>query len=135
LPWRCMWNGCTDPRFLYCSTSCRQVVRSTSLLLTLGERAPVPIVYESGGPRVCLEEMQKGKFLTLPRLELRPLCRSACSQLLYQLCYPGSDFCTKWRSTNYRVSLQLIENKIKLGYMKYKIELVKCAMRRMYIHK
>jgi hypothetical protein len=41
-------------------------------------------------PRVGLDNMEKRKFLTLPGLELQPLSRPAHSQLLYQLCYPGS---------------------------------------------
>jgi hypothetical protein len=32
----------------------------------------------------------KRKFFILPGLELRPLGRPACSQLLYRLSYPGS---------------------------------------------
>jgi hypothetical protein len=41
-------------------------------------------------PRAGLDDMEKRKFLTLPVLELRSLGRSARSQLLYQLRYPGS---------------------------------------------
>jgi hypothetical protein len=39
------------------------------------------------GPRSSLDDMEKKKFLTLPGLELQPLRRPACSQLLYQLHY------------------------------------------------
>jgi hypothetical protein len=42
------------------------------------------------GPRTGLDDVEKRKFLTLPGLELRPLCRSARSQSLYRLRYPGS---------------------------------------------
>jgi hypothetical protein len=42
------------------------------------------------GPRACLDAAETRKFLTLPGLELRPLGRSARSQSLYRLRYPGS---------------------------------------------
>jgi hypothetical protein len=42
------------------------------------------------GPRASLDDMEKGKFLTLPGLELRPLGCPAHSQSLYRLHYPGS---------------------------------------------
>jgi hypothetical protein len=37
--------------------------------------------------------MEKRKFLTLPRLELRPLGHPTRSQSLYRLRYPGSSEC------------------------------------------
>jgi hypothetical protein len=40
--------------------------------------------------RAGLEEVEKRKFLTLPGLKLRPLCRPTRSQSLYRLRYPGS---------------------------------------------
>jgi hypothetical protein len=40
-------------------------------------------------PRAGLDNVKKRKFLTLPRLELRSLCRAARSQALYRLRYPG----------------------------------------------
>jgi hypothetical protein len=42
------------------------------------------------GPRTGLEDVEKRKFLILPRLELRNLGRPAHSQSLYRLRYPGS---------------------------------------------
>jgi hypothetical protein len=42
-------------------------------------------------PRASLHDMEKRKFLTLPKLELRPLDRPARSQSLYRLRYPGSN--------------------------------------------
>jgi hypothetical protein len=42
------------------------------------------------GPRASLYDVEKRKFLTLPRLELRPLGRPARNQSLYRLSYPGS---------------------------------------------
>jgi hypothetical protein len=44
------------------------------------------------GPRTGLEDMEKRQFLTLPGLELRCLGRPGCSQSLYRLSYPGSQF-------------------------------------------
>jgi hypothetical protein len=43
------------------------------------------------GPRTGLDDVEKRKFLTLPCLELRPLCSPARSQSLYRLSYPGSE--------------------------------------------
>jgi hypothetical protein len=37
-----------------------------------------------------VDDVEKKTFLTLPGLELRPLGRSAVSQSLYLLRYPGS---------------------------------------------
>jgi hypothetical protein len=37
------------------------------------------------GSRAGLEKVEKSKFLTLPGLELQPLCHIACSQPLYQM--------------------------------------------------
>jgi hypothetical protein len=42
------------------------------------------------GRRAGLDNLEKRKFLTLPRLELRLLGRPARSQSLYRLHYPGS---------------------------------------------
>jgi hypothetical protein len=42
------------------------------------------------GPRAGLEDVEKRKFLTLPRLELQPLGRPARSQSLHRLRYLGS---------------------------------------------
>jgi hypothetical protein len=42
------------------------------------------------GPRAGLDDVQKRKFLTLPGLEFRLLCRPARSQSLYQLRYSCS---------------------------------------------
>jgi hypothetical protein len=56
-----------------------------------GKEPPVPIGL--GGwvdPRAGLDDVEKGKFLTLPGLELRPLGRPGRSQSLYRLRYPGS---------------------------------------------
>jgi hypothetical protein len=41
------------------------------------------------GPTAGLDEMEERKFLTLQGLELRPFGRSARSQSLYRLRYPG----------------------------------------------
>jgi hypothetical protein len=42
------------------------------------------------GPRAGLNDVEKRNFLSPPGLELRPLGRSARSQSLYRLGYPGS---------------------------------------------
>jgi hypothetical protein len=42
------------------------------------------------GPRAGLDDMEKGKYLPLPGLELRPLGHPARSQSLYRLRYPSS---------------------------------------------
>jgi hypothetical protein len=42
------------------------------------------------GPRTGLDDLEKGIFLTLPGLELRPLGRPSRSRSLYRLSYPGS---------------------------------------------
>jgi hypothetical protein len=58
---------------------------------TTGERAPC--TYQIGGwvgPRAGLDDVEKRKFLTLPRLELQPLGYPVRNQSLYQLHYPGS---------------------------------------------
>jgi hypothetical protein len=41
-------------------------------------------------PTAGLKDMEKRKYLTLPRLELRPLSRPALSQSLYRLRHSGS---------------------------------------------
>jgi hypothetical protein len=41
-------------------------------------------------PTAGLDDMQKWNFLTLPRLELRPISSPARSQSLYRLRYPGT---------------------------------------------
>jgi hypothetical protein len=56
-----------------------------------GERAPGTHWVEGWvDPRASLDDLEKRKFLTLPRLKLRPLGRPARSQSLYRLRYPGS---------------------------------------------
>jgi hypothetical protein len=42
-------------------------------------------------PTFGLDDVEKRKFLTLLRLELRPLGRPARRQSLYRLRYPGSN--------------------------------------------
>jgi hypothetical protein len=51
-----------------------------------GERAPCTHWIEGWmDPRAGLDDVEKRTFLTLPGLELRPLGRSARSELLYRL--------------------------------------------------
>jgi hypothetical protein len=48
-----------------------------------GERTPTThLIGDWVGPRAGLDDMEKSKFFTLPRLELRPLVRPARSQSL-----------------------------------------------------
>jgi hypothetical protein len=52
-----------------------------------------PGIHWTGGwvdPRGGLDDSEKGKFLTLPGLELRYLCRPTRSQSLYRLRYPST---------------------------------------------
>jgi hypothetical protein len=67
-----MGGGCIDPRFLDFSTSRGWVVIFTPLsLYTRGKTAST--TYWIGGwmgPRSSLDDTEKGKFLTLPGLEL-----------------------------------------------------------------
>jgi hypothetical protein len=41
-------------------------------------------------PRAGMDDVERRKLLPLPELELRSIGRSARSQLLYRLRYPGS---------------------------------------------
>jgi hypothetical protein len=41
------------------------------------------------GLRAGLNDVEKTKFLTIPRVELGPLCRPVRSRLLYRLRYAG----------------------------------------------
>jgi hypothetical protein len=86
-------SGCIDPYFLDLGTSWRWVVSFTPLLLYPWGESPPPGIHWLGGlvdPRAGLVDVEERKFLTLPRLELRPLGRPACSQSLYRFCYPGT---------------------------------------------
>jgi hypothetical protein len=93
-------SGCIDPHFLDIGTTWRWVVSFTPRPLYPGERAP-GTRYIRGwvDPRTGLDDVEKRKFLTLPRLELRPLGRRARSQSLYRLSYPGdgSVTVTTWK--------------------------------------
>jgi hypothetical protein len=58
-------------------------------------RERIPGIHWIGGwvgPRISLDDTEKGKFLTLPGLEVRPLGRPARSQSLYRLRCPGFQF-------------------------------------------
>jgi hypothetical protein len=46
-------------------------------------------------PRTGLDDVEKRKFLTLPALELQPLCRPARRQSLYRLRYDGHSMIAK----------------------------------------
>jgi hypothetical protein len=87
-----MAEWCIDPYFLLTSALAGgKWSVSRSFRFTPGERASG--IHWIGGwvdPRAGLDDVQKRKFLTLPELELRPLCHPARSQSLYRLRYPGS---------------------------------------------
>jgi hypothetical protein len=81
---------------------------SRPCLFTTRERAPG--THWIGGwvdPIVGLNDVEKRKLLTLPRLELRPLVRSVRSQSLYRLRHPGSDnsICKSKKSIHFDNSL------------------------------
>jgi hypothetical protein len=57
---------------------------------------PVSSLSKTSLSRLNVDDVEKGKILTLLELELRFLNRSARSQSLYGLHYPGSTF-TTWR--------------------------------------
>jgi hypothetical protein len=60
-------------------------------IFTPGERTPgTHWIGRWVGPRADLDDVDRRKLLTLPRLELRSLGRPARSQSLYRLRYPGS---------------------------------------------
>jgi hypothetical protein len=64
---------------------------SCSGCFTPGERAPG--THWTGGwvgSRAGLDDVENGKFLPLPGLEIQPLGRPASSQSLYRLRYPSS---------------------------------------------
>jgi hypothetical protein len=50
-------------------------------------------------PRAGRDDVEKGKFLSLPELKLRPLGRPARSQSLYRLSNPGSSKKKKTKAT------------------------------------
>jgi hypothetical protein len=82
VPQEGVWeSGCIDPHFLDLGISWRWVVSFT----------PWPLYPWGKSLRYPLDNVEKRKFLTLPRLELRPLSRPAHSQSLYRLRYPGSN--------------------------------------------
>jgi hypothetical protein len=55
-----------------------------------GKSPRYPLDRSWAGPKGGLDDVEKRKFLTLPGLELRPLCHPARSQSLYRLRFPGS---------------------------------------------
>jgi hypothetical protein len=69
--WR-MGSECVDPHFLDLGTSWRWVVSFTALSLYPGERAPGTHWIGWVGPRAGVDDMEKGKFFSLPGLELDP---------------------------------------------------------------
>jgi hypothetical protein len=59
--------------------------------------------------RTGLDDLEKRKFLTLPGLELRPLCRPARSQSLNRLRYPGShNILIRWKNYSQLLSVHRV---------------------------
>jgi hypothetical protein len=87
-----MGSGCIDPYFLDLGTSWRWVVsKRPPSCFNPGER--VSSTHWIGSwvsLRSDLDDLEKRKFLALPRLELRPFHLPAHSQLVYWLYYPIS---------------------------------------------
>jgi hypothetical protein len=86
-----MGSGCIDTHYLDLGTSWRSAVSFTPRPLYPREKAPG--THCIGGwvsPRAGLGDTKMITFLTLPRLELRPLGRPARSLSLYRLRYPRS---------------------------------------------
>jgi hypothetical protein len=98
-PWRLWGSGFIDLRFIYLITSWKWVIRFTPLVLYSLRKSPRQSLDRIGGwvgPRACLDDMRKWKFLTHPGLELRPLCRQTRPQSLYRIRYRGSCPRCKW---------------------------------------
>jgi hypothetical protein len=83
-------SGCIDSRFLDLGTSWKWVVSFTLLPLYPEVNSGNRWIRGWVEPRADMNCIEKWKFLTLPRLELRPLGRPARSQSLYRLNYRGS---------------------------------------------
>jgi hypothetical protein len=78
--------------FLTLSLAGSELSASRPCRFTPEERAPGThwIGGWGGGGRAGQDDVEKRKFVTLPGLELQPLCRPARRQSLYCLRYPGS---------------------------------------------
>jgi hypothetical protein len=84
-------SGCIDLRILDLGTSWRWMVSFTPRpLYPLGKSPRYPLDRRLDGPHSRSVRRGEEKILALPGLELRPLGRTACSQSLYRLRYPGS---------------------------------------------
>jgi hypothetical protein len=85
-----MGNGCIDAHFLTSALVGGERWASRPCRSTPGERAPgTHGIWGWVDPRASLDVMEKRKFLTLPGLELWPLCRPASSQ---SLCRPSHSY-------------------------------------------
>jgi hypothetical protein len=63
--------------------------------------------------RAGLDDVGKRKFLALPGLELRPLCRPAHSQSLHVLRYPGSSVSSIHKYCKLQAALQMLKELVK----------------------
>jgi hypothetical protein len=111
-------GGISVPRILDLGTKWRWVVSFTPRPLYPGQRAPGTHWIGWVGPRAGLDDVEKRKFLTLPGLELRPICRPARSQSLYRMRYPRDyyvRFKNMWnRHLLHRWRLKRIDKYIRL---------------------
>jgi hypothetical protein len=112
-----MGSGSIDPRFLDLETSWSFVPRSLYPRLPLDRRL--------GGPQSQFGWRGEEKILPLPGLELRTLCRRACSQLLYRLSYSGrvlrkeiTEFMEKKTQLHYKTRTNPFSMLIKLNSLK-----------------
>jgi hypothetical protein len=93
VPWKYVGGGeWIDSHFIDLGTSLRWwMVRFMPWLIFPEERVTgTHCIRDWVGPRAGLNDMEKRRFLTLPRLKLQPLSRTACNQSLSLLHYPGS---------------------------------------------
>jgi hypothetical protein len=77
-------------------------------------------------PRAGLDDSKKKKFLTLPGLVLRPLCRTVRSQSLYRLRYPSvCTFCNSCVKTDFKLMEHSADKYRQLHcLMRYKSEII-----------
>jgi hypothetical protein len=79
-------SGCIDPRILDLDTSWRWVVSLTLRSRYPQERASgTHLIGCWVSPRTSVDDVERRKILSLPRLKLRPLGRPARSQSLFRL--------------------------------------------------
>jgi hypothetical protein len=78
-------SGGIDPRFLDLGTSWSLEANFIPRLLLPRVKGPLYLLNRQGGPRAGLDDMENSEFLTLQKLQLRPLGPSDRSQSPYGL--------------------------------------------------